>query len=273
MKQSPRGLLRICSGLVWVLAGPTAVAASIAWLVLHGGLPQSGGWESALAAACAALLGLWGSYWTLACLAAAMAHAATATGRRRAAQGDRQESAAGAVAGAAAGPAAWQRRLPRRAVLAVSLSLGLGLGFSGVAQAGTPRADHASQVQPLTTGSAASPQWKVTAQDPRSTGPRSTGPSADASRDVPAPGGSPTYSVQGSGPALPPIWGGGQRSASDVVVQAGDSLWRIAQRRLGPDATDADIDREWRLWYQHNRHIIGPQPDLIQPGQTLRPPA
>lgn len=58
----------------------------------------------------------------------------------------------------------------------------------------------------------------------------------------------------------------------DVVVRRGDTLWDIAARALGPDAAAADIAASWPRWYAANRSTIGPDPDLIRPGQLLRPP-
>ena len=58
----------------------------------------------------------------------------------------------------------------------------------------------------------------------------------------------------------------------DVVVRRGDTLWDIAARALGPGASAADIATSWPRWYVANRSTIGPDPDLIRPGQLLRPP-
>lgn len=58
-----------------------------------------------------------------------------------------------------------------------------------------------------------------------------------------------------------------------VRVRAGDSLWLIAARRLGRDAEPADVAASWPRWYAVNRAVIGDDPDLIHPGQLLRPPA
>lgn len=58
-----------------------------------------------------------------------------------------------------------------------------------------------------------------------------------------------------------------------VVVQRGDSLWTIAARHLGPEASDAQIAAAWPRWYETNRDVIGADPDLIVPGTTLTPPA
>ena len=58
----------------------------------------------------------------------------------------------------------------------------------------------------------------------------------------------------------------------DVVVRRGDTLWSIAARFLGPEATAEEIAREWPRWHAANRHALGDDPDLIQPGQVLHPP-
>jgi hypothetical protein len=58
-----------------------------------------------------------------------------------------------------------------------------------------------------------------------------------------------------------------------VTVRRGDSLWAIAERRLGPDASVQAIATEWRRWYAVNRACIGPNPNLIYPGMVLHAPA
>jgi nucleoid-associated protein YgaU len=58
----------------------------------------------------------------------------------------------------------------------------------------------------------------------------------------------------------------------EVVVHRGDSLWSIAARRLGPGASDAEVAAAWPRWYAANRAVIGPDPDLVLPGQRLRVP-
>jgi hypothetical protein len=57
-----------------------------------------------------------------------------------------------------------------------------------------------------------------------------------------------------------------------VRVQPGDSLWLIAARRLGPDASDAEIAAAWPRWYAANAHVIGDDPSLIRSGEVLRAP-
>jgi nucleoid-associated protein YgaU len=75
--------------------------------------------------------------------------------------------------------------------------------------------------------------------------------------------------------------GAASRSDPAVVVRSGDTLWDVAARHLaaqrprrsgtGPPSV-ADIAVEWPRWYALNRHIIGPDPDLLLPGQRLLVP-
>ncbi|MBM7515866.1 LysM peptidoglycan-binding domain-containing protein [Nocardioides nitrophenolicus] len=59
-----------------------------------------------------------------------------------------------------------------------------------------------------------------------------------------------------------------------VTVRPGDSLWTIAARRLGPDASRAEVTSYWQRVRALNADALGPDPDLIRPGQTVRlPPA
>jgi hypothetical protein len=53
------------------------------------------------------------------------------------------------------------------------------------------------------------------------------------------------------------------------VVESGDSLWAISAARLGPTASDAEIDHAWRALWEANHDAVGPDPDLIEPGQRL----
>ena len=57
-----------------------------------------------------------------------------------------------------------------------------------------------------------------------------------------------------------------------VIVRTGDSLWSIAAAHLPPSSGAADIVTAWHAWWQVNRQVIGSDPDLIHPGQRLRPP-
>jgi nucleoid-associated protein YgaU len=57
-----------------------------------------------------------------------------------------------------------------------------------------------------------------------------------------------------------------------VEVDPGDTLWSIAARDLAADASAAVIGARWRAIYAANRVVIGPDPDVIEPGQRLRLP-
>lgn len=56
------------------------------------------------------------------------------------------------------------------------------------------------------------------------------------------------------------------------VVQAGESLWTIAAGTRQSDADPAQVATASTAWYEANRATIGPDPDLILPGQTLVAP-
>lgn len=61
--------------------------------------------------------------------------------------------------------------------------------------------------------------------------------------------------------------------AGEVVVRPGDTLWGITARWLGARATEAGVAAQWPRWYATNRAVIGPDPNLIVPGERLSPPA
>lgn len=68
-----------------------------------------------------------------------------------------------------------------------------------------------------------------------------------------------------------------QRAASDdstrVRVGPGDSLWLLAERALGPAASEADVASYSRRIHAANVAVIGPDPDLLHPDQHLHLPA
>ena len=53
------------------------------------------------------------------------------------------------------------------------------------------------------------------------------------------------------------------------VVRAGDCLWSIAARGLPAGATPAAVATRWHAIYAANRAAIGPDPDVVEPGQRL----
>lgn len=59
----------------------------------------------------------------------------------------------------------------------------------------------------------------------------------------------------------------------EVTVLAGDTLWDIASRHMGPSASDVDVALHWPRWYEANRSRIGENPDVLLPGQILKAPS
>lgn len=57
-----------------------------------------------------------------------------------------------------------------------------------------------------------------------------------------------------------------------LQVATGDSLWSLSSAHLGARAPDARVAATWPRWYSVNRAQIGPDPDLLIPGTTLRIP-
>lgn len=58
-----------------------------------------------------------------------------------------------------------------------------------------------------------------------------------------------------------------------VQIKRGDTLWSIASHQLGPSAGVSELTAAVDAWYDANKALIGPDPDLIFPGQKLTPPA
>lgn len=95
---------------------------------------------------------------------------------------------------------------------------------------------------------------------------------------VPVPGWSPTRPATPRLPAdcarlVAPRPDAEHAAQDEVVVRRGENLWDIAARHLGPGASNAAIATEWPRWWRENHAVIGSDPDLLIPGQLLRPPA
>jgi hypothetical protein len=121
---------------------------------------------------------------------------------------------------------------------------------------------------PVAAGAVPSPVW------PSAPAPHSSSSSAPApvwpstvqpATPSPAPASRPSTGHR-TAPAGP------GRDAAAERVQPGDSLWLLAARRLGPDATTARVAAYWPQIYAANRHVIGADPSLITPGQRLTEP-
>jgi hypothetical protein len=131
--------------------------------------------------------------------------------------------------------------LPASARRGAAVALGLGLAVTAPVLLGPPVGDRpvlAAAVTPAAVTPAAVPDW-----------PAAVGTTV-------------------------PDWPAEQAAGSHVVVR-GDCLWDIAADRLrsaGDAPTDAEIAAAVHGWWSANADVIGPDPDLILPGQVLRPP-
>ena len=61
-------------------------------------------------------------------------------------------------------------------------------------------------------------------------------------------------------------------AARPMVVRSGDTLWALARSRLPDTATPAEVLDLVRGLHHRNEAVIGPDPDLIRPGQRLTLP-
>ena len=94
----------------------------------------------------------------------------------------------------------------------------------------------------------------------RSPHPRT--PAADARRGSDPLSGLP-LPERAEGPSHP------RHHASSSV--AGDTLWALAEHDLRGRGSDRRSTDRWHAVYRRNRGVIGPDPDLIRPGQVLTP--
>ena len=104
-------------------------------------------------------------------------------------------------------------------------------------------------------------------------GPPSPPPGVTASPlDWPGLSPAPTAPVRTAAPAAPSAPAAPTAAADDertLVVRPGDSLWSLTARELGPHATPARVAATWPRLYAANRRVIGPDANLIHPGQRL----
>ena len=161
-------------------------------------------------------------------------------------------TAASALPGIVGGAArlALQVALPAGARRSAALLLWLGLGITA------PLAGAAFPML-ATSASASAPPAEVTDWP-------AVAPVAAPVPDWPAPAGSPAKAESG------------RPAAGDRVVVRGDCLWHIAADsllgELGRLPSDGEIATAVDAWWQANAEVIGPDPDLLVPGQVLRAP-
>jgi hypothetical protein len=128
----------------------------------------------------------------------------------------------------------------RAAAVALGVGLGVGLGAPVFASAAPPAVAASAPARPQAGNTALPvPDWPAAVP-------------ADPVPDWPGP------------------------APGDHVVVRGDCLWDIAAARLVSDTgrppTDGEIAEAVHAWWTTNAAVIGPDPDLLLPGQVLQPP-
>ncbi|CAN5283500.1 hypothetical protein BH20ACT5_BH20ACT5_22980 [soil metagenome] len=155
--------------------------------------------------------------------------------------------------------------LPAAMRRGVALALGIGIVTTGAmpasaatgnaGQYSASAAQHSALAQVTLTSSV---DWPVAPEPDPPAGPTWSPPAA----------GSPAPSLPASDPRAP----GTDASPDPAVVVPGDTLWAIAAESLPAGAGNAQIATSVSSWFLANRAVIGPDPDLIFPGQLLHPP-
>ena len=147
--------------------------------------------------------------------------------------------------------------LPGGARRAAALALGVGLVTGGPLLAGcTP----ASGALPRAVAVASADGPAPSAQQPVADWPATPAPEPGPDRPTSAP-------VVPDWPAPAP---------GEHVVLRGECLWDVAAgdlaQRIGRTPTDGEVAATVDAWWHANAAVIGPDPDLLLPGQVLRPP-
>ncbi len=157
-----------------------------------------------------------------------------------------------------------------------------GWGRHGaVDPSGRPTGERALDGLPLpdrAEGPSASQAVARALAEQRAATPRSARPPAPQPERPSAPPAAVPADPPADPPAAPPP---GPRTRSGAapaahVVRPGESLWSIAEaawaRSTGAPAGTAEVAAYWPQVYAANRAVLGPEPDLIRPGQPLRIP-
>jgi resuscitation-promoting factor RpfA len=144
----------------------------------------------------------------------------------------------------------------------------------------TPASAHSGRAAAPSAAATAEvdPAWGATESARRPERVASRGPAVAPGAAARTAAGPATVRSAGPLPDLDPGWAPpgrlrpGVPPQQAVVVRRGDTLWDLAARHLGHGATDAEIAQAWPHWFTANRSVIGPDPNLLEPGQSLTPP-
>jgi nucleoid-associated protein YgaU len=227
---------RIAALRAIALAALAVIAATVTWRLRPTTNVGGTAPDAAIVWCCAWLAWLLAGYLAVATAAVALAHLLGGLGR-----------AGTLIRGLA--PRQLRHLLDAAITTTVAASI---VGTAGAASAtAAPRTAVVSERAPLVAGSPL--DW-----------PGLTSSSPDGDRHHRGGGSDPPH----HSPPRDPV----TNRSNDVVVQPGDTLWRIAARELGPGASGAAITEAWHAWYHANHAVIGSNPSIIRPGQRLRAP-
>ena len=173
----------------------------------------------------------------------------------------------------------WAPRVVRQALVSIVVA-GIGLGTGGAAQAesldpatvdlGWTSTATAPPAVPDAHPSALPTSGTAVPDAPGLDGPPSAPGSARAGRVTASLAGTSPQQVVEDQAQLAPSASGAPTGTH--VVRPGETLWSIAALQLPVGARATEIARAWPSWYAVNRAVIGGDPNVIRPGQTLRAP-
>jgi nucleoid-associated protein YgaU len=153
--------------------------------------------------------------------------------------------------------------LPSGARRSAALALGIGLSVSA------PLVATAAGVPALPAASAAGAESAAGTESVVPDWPAARAGSVATVPDWPTTPERPSSSAVPDWPAGPDVTGA-------YVVVRGDCLWHIAAGQLldqlGRPPDDHEIASAVQAWWRTNADVIGPDPDLLLPGQVLLPP-
>lgn len=181
--------------------------------------------------------------------------------------------------------------------LAQRITTGAAVATTATALVLTPALTTAAMAAPASLPASAAPTAQLltpedAASDPAPGSAAATGAEVSGSSGVDAP--LPPLGWSESAPPAPDGSGGAGGTVPDsspaspevtdadaspvmpltVVVHHGDSLWSITDDLLGPGpSAPSEIAATWPLLHEANRDLIGPDPDLLIPGQQLAVPS
>lgn len=113
--------------------------------------------------------------------------------------------------------------------------------------------------------------WRPTAAVARALTPRAFRFLIVAGLSSAVTAGGAAHADELDGLRLPDRFASGPASTATRLVQPGESLWSIAAEG-SPGSSVATVVRETHRWYDANRVTVGPDPNLIRPGQRLSAP-